>query len=228
MKIGAVTIGQSPRVDVTPDILPILGDEIELLQAGALDGLTRKEIEDMAPGPEDYVLVSRLNDGSFAKFGESFILERMQNCIYKLEEQGVSLIMIFCAGSFPDVFQSSVPLIYPAKILNGLAKALSKNSNIIVITPDEQQIQQAYDQWGPIMKEVTPIPANPYGDINEVYKAAEVAKDIAADLIVMDCIGFTREARRIVSMITGKPVLLCRTTMARVVREMLDGELTNN
>ena len=213
MKIGAVTIGQSPRVDVTPDILPILGDEIELLQAGALDGLTRKEIEDMAPGPEDYVLVSRLNDGSFAKFGESFILERMQNCIYKLEEQGVSLIMIFCAGSFPDVFQSSVPLIYPAKILNGLAKA---------------QIQQAYDQWGPIMKEVTPIPANPYGDINEVYKAAEVAKDIAADLIVMDCIGFTREARRIVSMITGKPVLLCRTTMARVVREMLDGELTNN
>lgn len=31
MKIGAVTIGQSPRVDVTPDILPILGDKIELL-----------------------------------------------------------------------------------------------------------------------------------------------------------------------------------------------------
>ena len=226
MKIGAVTIGQSPRVDVTPDILPILGDKIELLQAGALDGLSREEIEDMAPGPEDYVLVSRLNDGSFAKFGESFILERMQNCISKLEEQGVSLIMIFCAGSFLDVFQSRVPLVYPAKILNGLAKALSKESNIIVITPDEQQIQQAYEQWGPIMKKVTPIPANPYGDINEVYKAAELAKDATADLIVMDCIGFTREARRIVATITGKPVLLCRTTMARVVREMLDGELT--
>ena len=226
MKIGAVTIGQSPRVDVTPDILPILGDKIELLQAGALDGLSREEIEDMAPGPEDYVLVSRLNDGSFAKFGESFILERMQNCISKLEEQGVSLIMIFCAGSFPDVFQSRVPLVYPAKILNGLAKALSKESNIIVITPDEQQIQQAYEQWWPIMKKVTPIPANPYGDINEVYKAAELAKDATADLIVMDCIGFTREARRIVATITGKPVLLCRTTMARVVREMLDGELT--
>ena len=95
-----------------------------------------------------------------------------------------------------------------------------------MITPDEQQIQQAYEQWGPIMKKVTPIPANPYGDINEVYKAAELAKDATADLIVMDCIGFTREARRIVATITGKPVLLCRTTMARVVREMLDGELT--
>ena len=32
MKIGAVTIGQSPRVDVTPDILPIFGEGVELLQ----------------------------------------------------------------------------------------------------------------------------------------------------------------------------------------------------
>ena len=132
--------------------------------------------------------------------------------------------MIFCAGSFPDVFQSKVPLVYPAKILNGLAKALSKNSNIIVITPDEQQIQQAYDQWDPIVKKVTPIPANPYGDIEEVYNAARKAKDIEADLIVMDCIGFTREAKNIVASISKKPVLLCRTTMARVVTELLDGQ----
>ena len=31
MKIGAVTIGQSPRVDVTPDILPIFGEQVELI-----------------------------------------------------------------------------------------------------------------------------------------------------------------------------------------------------
>ena len=41
--------------------------------------------------------------------------------------------------------------IYPSKILNGIAKAVSKRSNMILITPDAQQIQQAYDQWGPIM-----------------------------------------------------------------------------
>ena len=88
MKIGAVTIGQSPRVDVTPDILPIFGEGVELLQAGALDGLTKEQIRSMAPLETDYVLVSRLNDGTFAKFGESFILERMQTCISRLEEQG--------------------------------------------------------------------------------------------------------------------------------------------
>jgi protein AroM len=222
LKIGAVTIGQSPRVDVTPDIMPIFGEGVELLQAGALDGLTKEEINSMEPLENDYVLVSRLNDGTFAKFGESFILDRLQDCITRLEDQGVCLIMFFCAGTFPDIFKAKVPLVYPAKILNGLAAALSKNSSIIVITPDEQQVQQAYDQWGPIMKQVTPIAANPYGDMDEVRKAAEKARDIEADLIVMDCIGFTKEAKEIVASIAKRPVLLCRTTLARTVSELLD------
>ena len=72
------------------------------------------------------------------------------------------------------------------------------------------------------MEKVTPIPANPYGDMAEVRKAAEKARDIDADLIVMDCIGFTKEAKSIVSSIAKKPVLLCRTTLARTVSEMLD------
>ena len=45
MKIGAVTIGQSPRVDVTPDIMPIFGEQVELIQAGALGLAGRKSKE---------------------------------------------------------------------------------------------------------------------------------------------------------------------------------------
>ena len=43
-KLGLITIGQSPRTDVLPDIEPIFGREIELHHAGALDGLTKEEI----------------------------------------------------------------------------------------------------------------------------------------------------------------------------------------
>ena len=44
MKIGAVTIGQAPRVDVTVDIMDIFDGKAELIQAGGLDGLTKEEI----------------------------------------------------------------------------------------------------------------------------------------------------------------------------------------
>ena len=67
MKIGAITIGQAPRTDVTADIMRIFDGKVELLQRGGLDGLTKEEIARFAPEEGDYVLVSRLTDGSSVK-----------------------------------------------------------------------------------------------------------------------------------------------------------------
>lgn len=36
--LGAVTIGQAPRTDVTADIAPLLGPNVRVIEAGALDG----------------------------------------------------------------------------------------------------------------------------------------------------------------------------------------------
>ena len=44
MKIGAVTIGQAPRTDVTSDIMHIFDGRVELSQRGGLDGLTVEQI----------------------------------------------------------------------------------------------------------------------------------------------------------------------------------------
>ena len=102
-KIGAITVGQSPRVDLTPEIQPILGDSVEIIQAGALDGLSKEEIAKFVPRPGENVLVSRLTDGTSATFGESYILPRLQLCIDDLEQQGVSLILFLCTGEFRAV-----------------------------------------------------------------------------------------------------------------------------
>ena len=49
-KIGMITIGQSPRVDIVPEIKEILGEEIEVLEAGALDGLSLEQVRGFYPG----------------------------------------------------------------------------------------------------------------------------------------------------------------------------------
>ena len=83
MKIGAITIGQAPRTDVTADIMDIFEGQVELKQAGGLDGLTKEEIAKFTPEEGDYVLVSRLTDGSSVTFAERYILPRLQQDVYK-------------------------------------------------------------------------------------------------------------------------------------------------
>ncbi len=223
MKIGAVTIGQAPRVDVTADILRIFDDSLELIQAGGLDGLTKEEIAVFAPGKDDYVLVSRLQDGSSVTFAERYILPRLQEAISKMEEEGCSLIMMFCTGSFPETLSTKeIPMIYPCELLNRLVPLMTKKSSIICMTPSPLQTEQCENKWRNYVREVKAIAASPYGEWEALEQAAEQIRDMEADLIVLDCIGYTQEMKEMFARKTGKKVVLPRTLLARVVSELTD------
>ena len=43
--LGALTIGQSPRSDLIPEMLPLLGTDVEVIEAGALDGMSLEEVQ---------------------------------------------------------------------------------------------------------------------------------------------------------------------------------------
>lgn len=223
MKIGAITIGQAPRVDVTCDIMDIFDKDVELLQAGGLDGLTVKEIEKFKPEADDYVLVSRLNDGNSVTFAERHILPMLQNAIDKMEAEGCALIMFFCTGHFPDTLNSkNIPLIYPCDILNKLVPLLTKKSDIICLTPSPLQLEQSEKKWKDYVKKATAVAASPYGEWEELEKAANEIKEMDGDLIVLDCIGYTQEMKEMFARITKKNVVLPRTLLARVVSELTD------
>ena len=219
-KLGLITIGQSPRVDVTPDLEPIFGPDIQLCQAGALDGMTAQDIAAFAPEEGDYVLISRLRDGSSAVFAEKHILPRLQQCIYDLEAEGVELIMFLCTGSFPN-FESHVPLVFPCAVLNGTVPALASRSRIAVITPKQEQETQCAEKWKNYVQSVQVTWGSPYGDPEELDRAARETASWDVDLVVLDCMGYTSAMKERVHQLSGKPVVLSRTIAARVVMELL-------
>lgn len=221
-KIGAITIGQSPREDVVAEMQEVLGENIEVLQAGALDGLTKEEILRFTPKEDDFVLVSKLNDGSSVKFGESHILPRLQICVEKLEGEGAELIVFICTGKFPDIFESKGLLLYPQTVLHAVVPKLASRGKIGVFNPDTDQIKQCQEIWGQSVATVEAVAGSPYGDSQEIVDAANKLKTRDVDVIVMDCIGYNVEMKNRVREITGKPVILARTLVARVIREMLD------
>ena len=223
MKIGAITIGQAPRVDVTCDIMDIFGGKIELLQRGGLDGLTREEFEKFKPEGDDYVLVSRLTDGSSVTFAEKYILGNLQKGIDDLEAAGVKLIMVFCTGSFPESLTSHVPMVFPCDILHKVVPLLTRTSHIAAVTPSPLQLEQNNQKWSGYVKECTSVAASPYGEWPELEKAAEeISKMDDVDLVVLDCIGFTQNMKEMFAEKTGKTVVLPRTLLARVISEVTD------
>lgn len=217
-KIGTITVGQTPRTDLIPEIAPILGASIEIIQIGGLDGLTREEIQAMTPAPGDHVLVSRLKDGSSVSFGESHILPRLEACVDQLNKDQVSLILFLCTGEFPDTFQADVPLIFPSKILTSIVSAVHPR-HLTVMTPAKEQLPQMHSKWAGCADSVCGLAVSPYDGAEAVEAAARsIPKD--TDLIVLDCIGYTVEMKERVQALTGKSVLLPRTLAARVVKEL--------
>lgn len=217
--IGAVTVGQSPRVDVTADIAPILEGHAQLYEAGAMDGMTGSELAAIAPEPGDYILVSRLRDGSHVRFAKKHILGRMQGAIDDLVARGAETILVLCTGEFGEALTAPVPLLYPDRVLAAVVPTLS--DNITVVVPDETQRAQSERHWTSLVSRMNAVAANPYLGTGDIERAITEIEAGGADLVVLDCIGYSAEMRDLIRQRTGARVLLPRTLMARLALELV-------
>lgn len=218
-KIGTITVGQSPRADIVPEIIDLLGD-ISLEERGALDGLTAAELQNLAPAAGDYVLVTRLRDGTSIRIAEKHILVRMQQHIDDLVARGVDGILLLCTGEFPP-FKCPKPLLYPQLLLQHFVAGVVGDRVVGIFTPDVSQVGQAGSRWQKYgIEKVLVEPASPYGDADKVAAAAVALKERGAELLVMDCIGYTRAMKNRAVALTGLPAVLPRTVAARAVAEL--------
>ena len=65
------------------------------------------------------------------------------------------------------------------------------------------------------------VAGSPYGEPEELDRAAKEMAGMDVDLVVLDCIGYTSAMKERVRQLSGKPVVLSRTIAARVVMELL-------
>lgn len=215
-KIGLVTIGQSPRVDLTPEMEPFLDEDCLFVEAGALDDLTHEEIEKLAPAAGEATYVSRLRSGGYAKLKKSKLLPFVQQKITKLEEE-VSTTILVCTGSFPTLTHTK-PLLLPDKIISGMVKSVLGNGKLGILVPLQEQEEDIKEKWKdvPLVAES----ANPYQHDADLAAPARKLKESGATIIVLDCMGYTESHKYIVKQVTGLPVILSRSVVARVAAEL--------
>lgn len=216
--VGMITIGQAPRDDVVPEMEKVLGAEVRIVQAGALDGMSRAEVLSLAPAPGQFPLITRLLDGTSAVIAKEAIIPRLQACLDRLAGEATAFA-ILCTGTFPR-FQCAHPVLEPERILFAAAQAIAGDGPLGVIVPIEAQRPAAAAHWSRIRPEVTVAVASPYAGPAPLVRAAEELRRAGARLVIMDCMGFTQAARSVVRGVTGAAALLPSSLVARIVAEL--------
>jgi len=218
--VGMATIGQAPRDDLVPDIRRLGGIEAEILECGALDGLSAAEIQELAPQGGEYPLVVRLQDGSTAMLSRDRLVPRMQRCVDSLVERGADVVLILCFGEWPP-FKSTKLVVRPVEPLCALVRALADaGRGVGVIVPTEGQIAEFEQKLGREGVAAEVVYAPPYGAQDELVRACEKLRDSEVDVVAMACPGYTSEAKALVRQVTGRPVVLARSLMGYLAREL--------
>ena len=221
MKVGTLTVGQSPRSDVVPELRGILGTEIEILEKGALDGLDLEEVRKFQPGPDDYILVTRMRDGTEVKIAERHVIEPMRRCISEFQKEPVEIIILLCTGEFPEIASRKI-LLRPDRVMRNVVQSLLESGRLGVVVPSPDQIPALGRRWETSNREVFVEAVSPYtGTREEMEEKAEKIKASDVDLVALDCIGVNRESKALFREVTGKPVLPPVTLVGRIAREMV-------
>ncbi len=218
-RIALLTIGQAPRDDVVPEIRVYLPSEVEIVQAGALDGLTADEIAAHPPLGEDSTLVTRLSDGREVAVHRDFVHDRLAETIHAVGEN-VVLVGILCSGTFPPL-RAQVPVVMPHVLVRSYVSALFLPGPLGVLVPSPQQVAPMVEEirgWG---VEAIGAAVSPYAGGARLGTVARRLAERGATAFLLHCFGYSERMKGEVRAATGAPVLLVRSMLARALAELL-------
>jgi protein AroM len=221
-KIGIITIGQSPRTDVVPEMTAFFDEGVKVLERGALDGLTIDEVRSYSPEAGMLHLCTRMRDGSEVVVAKEKLLPKIQEAVDDLNRQQVTLILLLCVGEFPQ-FRSTCLVVEPQKIVDHCIQGLIGTSHRLgIVIPIAEQEDWVRETFSELTTSITVTVASPYAGQNDLLAAAAILNEAACDLIVMYCMGFNRQLTRPIREITAKPVIVSSAIVARTIGELLE------
>ncbi|PIC67569.1 AroM family protein [Sporosarcina sp. P21c] len=218
--VGVLTIGQSPRTDVTPTIQIVMGSDVTIIESGGLDSLTDETIHSVQPDDTDTIYISRMRNGQSVKIGKSKLLPLLQKELTELESK-TDITLMLCTGDFPTL-HTTQPIIYPDKVLNHMVSAMLPTGSLGLIIPLEEQREKLLAKWNQQQLKLFAEVASPY-EKSDIAGAARALQEQGVDMIVLDCMGYNEEHKLDAVENSGLPVILPRTLIARVLSEYLSG-----
>lgn len=224
MKWCLVTIGQSPRDDLVPELLSITGYNFSYTEIGLLDSLSPLEIREMKPHKDDRVLVSKLRNGKQAILSHEKV-ERALNDLID-EEASCDAILLLCTSEFKSLMKKRKDklVIMPSLVLKEFLRSfISLSDSLGVIVPELSQVIDATQRWGKVVKNVFAVHLSPYlnNDEDEWKRVSHFFQEKEVNYIVMDCMGYSIFHSQKLVALSNLPVFAARVVTGNFLRNFV-------
>lgn len=208
-------IGQTPRLDLEAEIAAA-APGLKIAIRGALDGLSRAEIADVRPRDGHDTLFTMLPSGEGVAISKAAVTARMRGMLE--ETQGP--VLLACTGTFKGLPERP-DLIQPSAVLNGMAEALLPQGRLGLFVPLAEQAAGLGESRARSGLSITVVALRPYADTATREAAmAEMAAQ-KPDLVLLDCISYTRRDKAAAVAALSCPVLLSVAVAARAAASLL-------
>jgi protein AroM len=218
-RMGVVVIGQSPRPSVAGEIAAVLSPGMTIDLRGALDGMTRAEIDAIPPIDGYDTLFTLLPNGDSVIISKKAVEARAALQIEKFASEGVKVTMLACTGKFPNLAPEGL-VILPSAVLHKLVEAVLPKGRLGVFSPLAAQTELIGRKWQRDAVDVVGVTMQPGSDEAAVDAAAQKMAALKPDLVVMDCMGYTNANKARLRQAYDGPVILAIAAAARVVEEL--------
>lgn len=235
-RVTFLTIGQTPRTDLVPEIVAALPRGVEVREWGALDGLGPEEIAELTPDEHDHALITRLKDGSQVVIGKRWVTKRIQAYLDRCNEEPMpedggagermargawgsgEATLLLCTGDFSALRPHGLFLDSQHLVDGGVDALCHGAESIGLLVPLDRQ-QKEHHYHPPAGQRLRSAYASPYDASDDFEAAGRALAD--CDLIVMHCMGFSEAQRAAVAEASGRPVLLARRLVASALAQLL-------
>jgi protein AroM len=116
--------------------------------------------------------------------------------------------------------KSQRTILYPGPLLREVVRSLDVD-RLGVLTPAAEQMEGQRARWTGLAGRIIVDTASPYRPGPGLEEAAERLRVAEVDVVVMDCIGYTKQMKRVVSEAVRRPVVAASTLVTRVAAELL-------
>ncbi|OKI49700.1 hypothetical protein A6A27_09810 [Micromonospora sp. CB01531] len=194
-RLGLVTIGQAPRTDLIPDVGAVLSG-VDWVEHGALDLLDADGIARLAPRAGERTLVSRLRDASRVRLGATSIAPALDDAIRRCVADRCGVVLVLCTGRV-EHGPTSVPVLHAEDLAHELMEQLVGEGSLGVLCPVPEQLTDIRERWeGRLGRSVIAAAVDPYtAGLDEVAVAGRRVTAGGADVVFLDCIGYTGQQR---------------------------------